>query len=187
MSGLVFKLEKTITGVSAATGTNFPKPYHAFKATITEVVVENGWIKVKLEGVDYKAGQYDAISQKADSQYVIDFVTKLANAVVASNESLKGAIGQGQVDLSKWAGKGYQVGVVYKPQQKKNDATGVWEDTKFCEPHYAINIADVDTWKVDQAKYDAWHAKYWGNGSTATQSAPATNIPLPTNDDDFPF
>ena len=76
---------------------------------------------------------------------------------------------------------------MYKPQQKKNEATGVWEETKFCEPHFAISIDDVDTWKVDQARYDAWHAKFWGNGATTHATAATVNNVLPANHDDLPF
>ena len=68
MSGLIFKLEKPISGQTSTGSANFPKPFHAFKAKITEVIADKGWINVKLEGVDYKAGQYDALGQKIDSE-----------------------------------------------------------------------------------------------------------------------
>ena len=179
----IFKIDRPLTG-TVSSGENYPRAFHAYKARIADVVSDKGYIKLKLEGIDYKAGQYDAISQKADSQYISDWIFKTGNAIAASNPSYAAAVGQTQLDLTKWKGK--EIGVVYKPQQRKDD-NGAYVDTKYSEPHYAIAISQVDDWKVDQAKYDAWQNSVKGGGNPSYQANSGNSLPVEDDGSTLPF
>lgn len=181
----VFDLGKPVGEFGSTGGKQFPKPFHAYRAKLGMVTSENGWIKIPVEGVDYEAGQYDALSCKETSDWLQNWVGKLAKAVADSNPKLAaaGMLSATKVDATKW--NGLEVGVVYKVKQVK-DGNGVWVDGKFCEPHYVIPVGDVDSFTPDQKKYDEWYTKHWGNKSV-TSTATAPSATQNGDDDTLPF
>ena len=181
---LKIKLEKPVNDYSGG-GKPFVQPFHAYKARITKVEEsDKGWINVDIETIDAKSGQYDSLSVKSDSQYLVATVGKWANAIVRSNAQLASAGANTEIDMSKWVG--LEIGIVYQPQQEKVGEQ--WVDGKFSTPHFAIPTSEVEDWDVDTVKYEAWRAKFWAKDDGAKPATPtetpASTLPVDT---ELPF
>jgi hypothetical protein len=190
---LKIKLEKPVSEYTGG-GKPFVQPYHAYKAKITKVEENKGWINVYIETADAKSGEYDKLSVKSDSQYLIATVGKWANAVVQSNPKLAEAGAKTEIDMSKWAG--LDIGVVYRVSMDKD--TGYMEESRFSEPHFAIPTSEVEGWEVGTVAYEAWREKFWskGDGESNTTTTPTTLTtasgtqsvtPTQVIDEDLPF
>lgn len=189
---LVFAFDEELTGQNSG-GKIYPRVGHAYKATITKVEESDKgpFINVFITGNGYETGEYESFSLNKNSPYVIEQVQKLANNVIASNDVMQGAKGQKNLDLSKWNGKGLQIGVVYGIKKEKNDA-GVYVESKWSEPAYSIPVDDVDTFEPNMELYEAHRAKFWSDSGNTTQTATSTPQQVPTGapvDDgmDLPF
>ena len=191
MSNLVFALEEKLTGENKGGG-NYPKAFHAYKAKITDVEENKGWINVKVEGINYTAGDYDALSFYADGKYTVEQIYKLANNVIASNEKMKGAVGMDTVDLSKWAGQDLKIGVVYKPAKRKDEVSGEYVETKWVEPAFSIPVDQVDDWEVDEEAYNAFMSTFWpattsDTPNQETKPESSSKPPVEPVDQQLPF
>jgi len=199
---LVFAFDKPVTGNTGNNGgggLEFPKPFKAYKAEVIEMKRETikyidkktgeekefTPIKLMLKGIDFKSDEFTCLETSLENKMCMDFIQNWYDAIVASNESMKGAIGNEVADFSKLANKGLQIGIKFEPG---------YRDPKFAKPSsFAMNIDDVDEYYFNEEKYDAWRDQYWpkegGNtapvASTPAQ-APAVNGQLPI-EDELPF
>lgn len=191
---LKFAFDEGLTGESKGGG-NFPKVGHAYKATIREVEEkDNGWINIYLDGKNYTANKYDSFSIHENSTIINDFIFRIANNLIASNDSMKGAIGKKEMDTSKWSGKELEIGVVYGVATEWNGSEEV--ETKWATPKFSIPIDQVDDWKPDIDVYAAHQAKFWRDDSSvsqepkksAAQKPKSEPDPIPDDDlSDLPF
>ncbi len=185
---LVIAFDEELNG-EVKSGGNFPKLGHAYTARITTVEEsENGkWINVGIEGVDFEANQYDSLSYYINGKYTLEQLKKLSNNVIASNPSMSGAKGNKSMDMAKWSNKGLEIGVVYGIQ-KEADANGVYQDSKWVEPNFAIPVNSVEDWTPDIEAYEAHQAKFWDNSDDGEQQAPVSSTaPTMPADEDLPF
>ena len=188
MSNLKFAFDTELTGKNAGGG-NYPRFGHAYIAEITEVGENKGWININIKGDNYTAGEYDKLSTHENIPYLVDWVRKIANNVIASNEIMKGAIGKKDLDISKWSNAGLKVGVVYGQQFKYNKDTDTDEPTRYVEPKFTIPVEEVENWQVDQEAYDKFMAEYYPDAGKKAD-APAEQkqeAPKTPTEDDLPF
>ncbi len=188
MSELLFAFDEELSGETKTGGnSNFPKVGHAYIAEITTIEFNKGWINVGLKGVNYTAGQYDTLSYWKDGKFTVEQIQKLINNTIASNPKMKNAVGQKSMDLGKLANQGLQIGVVYKPDQEKNEATGAYEDNKWVTPGFSIAVEQAEDWDPDMVAYEAHRAKFWSDSDSG--SAPVnTPVGAPVEDEsELPF
>ncbi len=144
---------------------------------------------IRIKGVDYTANDFDAFRLNPNSSYVAEQGEKLANDLIASNDSMKGAVGVDNMNIYKWANKGLKIGVVYKAKDV-NDGNGNWSPGKFLEPHYSVAVSQVEDWTPDTKAHEDHQAKWFpkgGNNTTPAQAstpAPAAGLPV---EDELPF
>jgi hypothetical protein len=186
---LIFVFDEELNGEIKSGGNgNYPKLGHAYTCEITTVEEHKGWINIGVKGVGYTAGQYDKFSFWKAGKFTLEQIKKLANNVIASNPSMQGAIGKKDLDISKWANKGLKVGVVYKADQTKDEATGEYVESKFVTPGFSIAIDSVEGWDPDVEAYEAHRKRHWSEGGDQA-SAPVTEAPVVVEDesDSLPF
>ncbi len=186
----VIAFDNKVTGEVKSGGNNiYPRVGHAYIAEITDIEEFKGSHYIKIKGDNFTAGDYDSFRLSPNDNYMVEKAEKLANNVVASNESMKGAIGQESMDIYKWANKGLKVGVVYKVKNV-NDGNGNWIPSKFVEPSFSIPVEQVEAWEPDTKAYEAHQAKFYPKGGNETpapaSSAPVTGGALPVKDE-LPF
>ena len=185
---LTFAFDEKLTGENKGGG-NFPRFGHAYIAEITEVGENKGWLNIEITGSNYTAGDYDKLSTHTNSPYLVEWVKKIANNVIASNEVMKGAIGKDSLDLSKWNGAGLKIGVVYGQQFNYDKDKGEEVPTRFVEPKYTIPVDQVADWEVDQKAYNEFMAEWYPDAGKKTEEAPKQEAPKAETpvDEELPF
>ena len=198
MANTKFAVEGTIGDYAPkSNGKQYVKPFHAYKCVITRVETTDKMVFVYVQPIDAKGSEYDRIALAINSPYFGQQLGKIAYAIASSLPNGEKVMDSKSVDVAKW--QGMKVGVVYQPAKTKESN---WkEDGKWTTPHYAISIDNVDTFKPNMDKYNAWYQKFWindnpanyndGSMSIAEQESMANRggaIPEPTfEENDLPF
>ena len=160
-----FAFENGLTGKNEGGGGNFPKVGHAYKATIREVEFNKGWYNIYMDGINFSAGDYACFSHHENSNYINDWVERIANNLIASNKKMEGAIGMKDMDISKWGGKGLEIGVVYGVRTEWDGSVDV--ETKWASPKFSIPISEVDEFVPDVKAYNDHQEKFWSDDAKA--------------------
>lgn len=188
MSNLTFAFDKPLTSGTTGTGGNFPKLGHAYKAEIVGASENEAgtMVYVEIKGLDYTDGKFNhSFAFSRNSKFIVEEIERLTKNVIASNESMSGAIGQMSASIDKWNGKGLQIGVVFKAKDEPNEA-GQWAPGKWLTPDFSIPVDQVEEFEPKLAEYEAHRAKFWSDSDGG--SAPVNTPVAPIEDEsDLPF
>ena len=169
-------------------GGKFLKAGYFYRAKITKVEENKGFLNLYVESEGGETTQYSSLSQKIGTEYTQKTVSGWAFAVIMSNtekdsdaqkKALEGL--KAGFNPEKWIG--YKIGFVADQQ---------YNNPKFADPAWARDYnSNENATLVDEAKYKVWfeNSKAMGNTSAPTNSGFGSTPPPSTsfNEQDLPF